>query len=377
MTTPNTYKHGYPPIKYQYPAVIVSENDPTSSDVFHPTAGGYYPISTLWVNKTNDGAWILTSISGYTANWEAFSDPASGNVDGPASSTDNAIARFDGTTGKLIQNGVGIISDAGAVTGLTNITLPLITGLAASDFNLKSASGQDVLVDMGDDAGANNVSFRNLSESLLVRIDSDGQVNLLAGNLIQTRSDAAAEVLIDVTNSDNTSADSDAFFEAAVGGTASGNPGIRFQISGGQNYSAGIDNASAADDFLICGDNDIGTDPLLRIQEAGDVLTEKGNLIINTAGKQLQVHGGAVTDFIGTATLTAGTVTIANTNIAATDRIFIQRQDVNSSTAIGNLTYSISAATSFTITSVQDAAPGVTETNDVSIVSYFIVRQAA
>ena len=45
-----------------------------------------------------------------------------GDVVGPASATDNALARFDLTTGKLIQNSVGILSDAGILTGLTGIT---------------------------------------------------------------------------------------------------------------------------------------------------------------------------------------------------------------------------------------------------------------
>lgn len=35
----------------------------------------------------------------------------SGDVTGPASSTDNAIARFDGTTGKLIQNSAATVAD--------------------------------------------------------------------------------------------------------------------------------------------------------------------------------------------------------------------------------------------------------------------------
>lgn len=39
----------------------------------------------------------------------------SGDVVGPASSTDNAIARFDGTTGKLIQNSAVTIDDAGNI----------------------------------------------------------------------------------------------------------------------------------------------------------------------------------------------------------------------------------------------------------------------
>jgi len=104
-------------------------------------------------------------------------------------------------------------------------------------------------------------------------------------------------------------------------------------------------------------------------------MTASGTLKLNGAATQLQVHGGAVTDFIGTATLVAGTVTVANTNIAATDRIFIQRTAVNASTTLGELTYTISAATSFTITSVILGTPGSTQTADVSDVVYFIVRQ--
>jgi hypothetical protein len=44
-----------------------------------------------------------------------------GDVVGPSSATDNAIARFDTTTGKLIQNSVGILSDTGSLSGITDI----------------------------------------------------------------------------------------------------------------------------------------------------------------------------------------------------------------------------------------------------------------
>jgi hypothetical protein len=40
-----------------------------------------------------------------------FKEIASGDVDGPASSTDNAIARFDGLTGKVIQNSAAFVAD--------------------------------------------------------------------------------------------------------------------------------------------------------------------------------------------------------------------------------------------------------------------------
>ncbi|MEU6365792.1 hypothetical protein ABZ876_08550 [Streptomyces sp. NPDC046931] len=43
-------------------------------------------------------------------------------VTGPASSTDNAVARFDGTTGLVIQNSTVIIGDDGSVTITGNLT---------------------------------------------------------------------------------------------------------------------------------------------------------------------------------------------------------------------------------------------------------------
>jgi len=45
-----------------------------------------------------------------------------GDVVGPASSTDNAIARYDSTTGKLIQNSVVIVDDSGNTTGIGNLS---------------------------------------------------------------------------------------------------------------------------------------------------------------------------------------------------------------------------------------------------------------
>ena len=44
---------------------------------------------------------------------EWATDSGSGDVSGPASSTDNAVARFDGSTGKILQNSGVLISDGG------------------------------------------------------------------------------------------------------------------------------------------------------------------------------------------------------------------------------------------------------------------------
>lgn len=48
-------------------------------------------------------------------------------VKGPASATDNAIARFDGVTGKLVQNSPATIDDDGNVSGLKDTSTETVT----------------------------------------------------------------------------------------------------------------------------------------------------------------------------------------------------------------------------------------------------------
>jgi hypothetical protein len=65
-----------------------------------------------------------------------------GDVVGPASATDNAIARFDTTTGKLIQNSLVIIDDSGNVTGVNTLTA---TNLTVNDDTTLGGSNADTL----------------------------------------------------------------------------------------------------------------------------------------------------------------------------------------------------------------------------------------
>jgi hypothetical protein len=69
-----------------------------------------------------------TSISGTYPNFTITSnDEHDGDVVGPSSATDNAIARYDSTTGKLIQNSLVIVDDTGSVTGVNALTAQSLT----------------------------------------------------------------------------------------------------------------------------------------------------------------------------------------------------------------------------------------------------------
>ena len=62
------------------------------------------------MQKQIDGILLQPNASSYISSL--------GYVTGPASSTDNAIARFDGTSGKIIDNSVITIDDTGNVSGI-------------------------------------------------------------------------------------------------------------------------------------------------------------------------------------------------------------------------------------------------------------------
>jgi hypothetical protein len=109
------------------PDQTVALTDGTAIDVT-----GTYPNFTInntapdqVVSLTGAGT---TSISGTYPNFTITStDSKVGDVVGPASATDNAVARYDSTTGKLIQNSVVIVDDTGSVTGVNALTAQSLT----------------------------------------------------------------------------------------------------------------------------------------------------------------------------------------------------------------------------------------------------------
>ena len=69
-------------------------------------------------------------------------------VTGDASSTDNAIARFDSTTGKIIQNSGVTVDDSNNVVGVVDITPTTLNSVAIADYltttNTKAVTNKDI-----------------------------------------------------------------------------------------------------------------------------------------------------------------------------------------------------------------------------------------
>jgi hypothetical protein len=99
-------------------------------------------------NNVNITGGTITGVSGL------------GDVVGPASSTDNAVARFDSTTGKLLQNSVVTVGDTGAITGITtlaastSVTTPIVQATNSAGLALKNSAGT-TQISMGAGGGDN------------------------------------------------------------------------------------------------------------------------------------------------------------------------------------------------------------------------------
>lgn len=112
-------------------------------------AGGLDPLLKPQVLKILAGLGLISASTGTNAT-----------ALGPSSSTDNAIVRFDGTTGKLVQNSAVTIADTtGQITwgtgggAATHVSGPtdqplLVAGGAARDLQLQSGSGGSTFVDL-------------------------------------------------------------------------------------------------------------------------------------------------------------------------------------------------------------------------------------
>jgi hypothetical protein len=80
-------------------------------------------ITFVQINADNS----ITTMDAPTFRTAIGAGTGAGDVVGPSSATDNAVARYDTTTGKLIQNSLVLIDDTGSVTGVNALTAESLT----------------------------------------------------------------------------------------------------------------------------------------------------------------------------------------------------------------------------------------------------------
>ena len=340
-----------------------------------------------------------------TANTETFSVPAAFIAPGSIASTTTLTS---GTS--LAVTTSATVGTTLGVTGLT--TLAALTQVGTANINASGAgvttigTGGTGAVNIGNATG-NTAVTGALSTTTTATIGtgltvSAGGILVSGGDIINSHSDAATDVTIEVTNSDNTSGTSRSGVEIAVGGASSGDPYLSFQISGvgASTMTMGLDN-SASDLLVISNSATVGTSNALTLSQAGalaattsvtagttvtatlgDITATNGNLVLGTAGNKIvstSVGNAAAAgaNAFGTVTLVNGTVTVSTTAVTASSVIILTRQSVGATGAndLGILSVgAIVAATSFVIDAWTVTNATALQADDQSIIGWMIIN---
>ena len=261
-------------------------------------------------------------------------------VSGPASSTNNAVARFDGMDGKTIQNSGVIIDDSNNVTGVAGLTATSITdsGLTATrvtfastdglladsaNFTYVTGTGQLALATTGSGAGiliGGDTQLYRAAADILLTPDSltvGGILRLTAGGALVT-SDAAA-IGINILNRPTSDDFGILRFLNNAGTVAQGQirsgTGNALDLitgTGGGSVQVSITNTASATRYItLTGSN--GGNPTIS--------TNAGSLAITpdiVAAGDIAVNGGDITTSQTTFNLLDATATTINFGSAAT-----------------------------------------------------------
>lgn len=261
-----------------------------------------------------------------------------GDVTGPGSSTDNAIARFDGAGGKTLQNSGVIIGDSNEVSGVTDLALVLgAAGDVTIDASTTDSTTTTGVINLDVDSSTNgNVGIYNTYTA----IDDDAADTLYASRIdltIQddtTASDTVYGNYINIIQNDTTPATT---YGLAIIGNDSGAGAITAGIL--------IDNQQATDIDI--------TDGILiqattadSIVDAIDVSDAEITNAINVGANNI-VGTTAVINFTNFDVDGSGNTTIAGT------------LDANGNVAIADTDVAFDgASTTFTITGAFTLSPG-------------------
>jgi hypothetical protein len=338
-----------------------------------------------------------------------FKEIASGDVDGPSSATDNAVARFDGTTGKVIQNSAVTIADTtGNITGgsynKVTITAPA-TGSTLTIADGKTLTANASLTLAGTDSTTMTFPGTNAT---IARTDAaqtfTGTQTFSSAPILSTAT-ASKPVFTDGSNA-LTSTGTLATDQGGTGQTsytagdlvyyASGTAFTKLAIGGASTV---LTSSGTAPQWSALSGITVGTATNLAGGAAGSVPYQTGSgatsfLAIGTASQVLQVNSGAtapewvsssgtgnivrvtsatlVTPTLGvasatsvnkvaiTAPATAATLTLADSSTLATSGAYSITLTSTAATNVTLPTTGTLATTSNTVASISFGSTGLT-----------------
>lgn len=185
------------------------------------------------------------------------------------------VADQTGTYGTAIMGSAGItgITPNGGSSGAAATLANMLTGIRDSVI-LKSPYNSTIntiqptadyipLTIKGFAAGVQNLLNLQTSAATVGWFDNKA-------NLTLSRGDAGNDVSIRIINSDNTSPASNAKILLSTGGSSAGDPFVNYSISGGQQFSEGIDRSDGYK-YKISESATLGTNDALIIASGGAI----------------------------------------------------------------------------------------------------------
>lgn len=334
-----------------------------------------------------DVAFVVSNVK---KSWNDSGVAASGEIDGVVvfvanggPGTGNDVAAFlcdvrslEGSGFACILEGSSITTDsAGATVRSVRPQLGVMDSATSTYIGLAVIAESGVIDDgirllsSGTGTFTNFLRFLNLAGTAIVTMDASGQITTNA-----TAAGTAAGVTVkssgtgtwtnyfkatnlagvDVFKVDTTG---NIILTAPSGAT----PSKKIRVNSG---SLTVVNDASSLQILALSDG--GGLSLLGGATIADNLTvNTGDLIANTAGRGLKVKEGSNAR-MGVAVLVGGTIAVSNTSVTANTRIFLSRSTTGGTT--GDLSYTLIAATSFTINSSNAA--------DTSTINWMLVEPA-
>jgi len=260
-----------------------------------------YPTA---IGSVND----VLAISSTAPNVLSWATKA-GDVTGPGSATDNAIARFDLTTGKIIQNSGVIIDDSDNVTGVAeftsagtasindsaNFATTINTGTSTGAVTIGSSNAGAIGVQSGTSVGLTGVTNINVSANNATNINtgtSTGAVTIGSSNAGAIAVESGTSVGLTGVTSINASANNATNINTgtstgavSIGNSAAGaiavESGTSVGLTGVTNINASANNATNINTGTSTGAVIIGN------SVAGQITIRSG------AGSNLVLTGGA------------------------------------------------------------------------------------
>ena len=274
------------------------------------TADTGYEIGQQWADMNNNIIYGLASVAAGAAQWNLLG-PGSSDVDTLTGDAGGAIMPAGGNI--TLAGGTNIAtSGAGstitfnldaAISLATSVTSPIYT-TSGADMSIAAAAGQDIIMTLGDSAGANNFTIEALDGTDVFSVDSTGAITFT--NFVNTGTFTTSGGTASINASSN-------FNTVINSGTSTGTVTIGNSAAGAVTVDSGAGisvDAATASNFTVTG---AGQD-LTLASSGGSV---KVNSTEDAAGAiALSANGGVTETITITAAQGTGAASVALTSTA-------------------------------------------------------------